>query len=339
MLGIVSSGHADTLNFFRAFDKTNQSDSKVTIVQLTRNAQGKKVFIVNFHERGEFPVELEHVYSVTFGLFEEGTEYNATIGNPGNAAIYNRALFKSYKGGRFVAKPANENIDYYLKLDDIQSMQISDPSLVPGARGGAPPGGQPGNPGANPNDPFGNSGAGAPPAGNDPFSNPGGNSGSDDTFGTGAGSSDDGSGSDDSFDFSSSGNEELDDLFSEMSDEDREQFEQSMANIDKLAGKALILAGVGILYLILWTITTIWLTINAFMSGETGWGIGLCCSVLLCLTICLPVSFFNSPIKAFYMSRYEGKGKAFANVLVIIEIIIWIGMSWFSRSIANSLGV
>jgi hypothetical protein len=71
-------------------------------------------------------------------------------------------------------------------------------------------------------------------------------------------------------------------------------------------------------------VTYVWLLINAFSTGKTGWGVGILIFGCLCLFV-----------KPLYLSHYEGRGKTAVSILVYIEVILLIAERIITKVFIN----
>jgi hypothetical protein len=290
-------------------DGSSSTISDVTLLGiLTDPGTGQKLARLRFPDGNVVPVEFSRIVSMDFPVGRPG---QLLVGGDSATAQRYNATIRAIRNQQLEAIPAGETQAYAIPLANIYGFTsenvapISTPTLPNAAGGGAS------------GDFFSSGGSTVPPSGSDFFDtpppaqqNPFANQG-----GTGPGTMGDEAGED--LEYSGS-------FLDSMTPEERAEYDEAMGELSRNFGLAIGVVAIYFVVIPIALVTYVWLLINAFSTGKTGWGVGILIFGCLCLFV-----------KPFYLSHYEGRGKTAVSILVYIEVILLIAERIITKVFIN----
>lgn len=286
-LAMVLAGplSADTL-MVNVSGQGDQRFENITVLELDRDGQGAAWLKVSFPDSSVHSLPLAQVRNITFGDNGEGRLFDAVVLNPENKPLeYERTLFQSFDGTRFVAQPPEEAEKYFLDPKFIPYMMAT--SDLPGGE----PVGQGPNLMAEATPVPGASGEEVPKELQDLLK--------DIENQRGAGSSDDPRAA----------------LLRSMGVP-----EEVIRQMPAQSGASMLLGILMLIFMPLCFVTAVWSAVQAFRFGHTLWGLGIIFTIWSCCCSCLLT--LNSLVKVFFMRAYEGPDKKVLNIVLTVEAFL-----------------
>lgn len=124
---------------------------------------------------------------------------------------------------------------------------------------------------------------------------------------------------------------------SELTDEERQQIAQAEQAMQALGQTSLAIGILGIVYMILFFTTLIWMVVWAFGNDQVAWGVGLLATLPCCIGMMAGIVVSNTPLKGLFLSKYSGAAKPLLSGLVITEILIYIAFFFLKDMLERQL--
>lgn len=288
LLFFVACAGAAPADTVRALvDGVERSFPDVKVMQIQRQGADALVF-VRMADGQAYPLELSRVLDIQFGQGGNGAVFNVSLGPPENPLAFPNARVLAYRNGAFFAREQGDNTLYRLNAADVAGMTATEGSDdVPAA-----------NPWAD-DSPIASM-----------FAN---------TEGLSESELEGVKSVEEYLRRNMSGNQN-----GELTDEERRQIEEAEKAFQAIGQTGLLFGILGIVYMIIFFATLIWIVVWAFGNEETGWAIGLLATLPCCVAILGGFIVSNTPLKGLFLSKYRGGMKPLLVGLVIVEMVLYI---------------
>lgn len=139
LLGFPSVLHADDIATIMP-DGRPRTFPAVIVERMVKDPGGRTTLVVRFPDGQNHPIELSRISSIQFGNpGSPGRAYNITVGDSSRQFPFASSILYSFANGQFEAQPPGESERYFMRPDNVLSMELTTPLPPPSNAAGQPP--------------------------------------------------------------------------------------------------------------------------------------------------------------------------------------------------------